>query len=75
MAAYTSRSIFRFFHAISEAGKGKRWISLLAEISFIVVLLLALAWFLIRLERQGRITGSTLAPGLSAASARDWQLF
>jgi hypothetical protein len=67
--------ILRFFKAISDAGRGNRWIGIGAEVVFIVLLCLALVWFLIRLERQGRYVNASFAPGFGAASARDWQLW
>ena len=67
--------LLRFFTAIADAGRGKHWIGIVAEAVFVVLLLLALAWFLIRLERQGRFTNAGLARGQGAASARDWQLW
>lgn len=67
--------LLRFFKAISDAGRGNRWIGISAEIAFIALLCLALIWFLIRLERQGRFVNASFAPGQGAASARDWQLW
>lgn len=67
--------ILRFFKAISDAGRGNRWIGISAEVAFIALLCLALLWFLIRLERQGRYVNASLASGLGTASARDWQLW
>ncbi|HTJ30805.1 MAG TPA: DUF4129 domain-containing protein [Acidobacteriaceae bacterium] len=67
--------IQNFFQAIADAGRGKHWIGVAAEIAFVLLLLVALFWFLIRLERQGRLVNASFAPGLGAASARDWQLW
>jgi hypothetical protein len=63
---------------LAKAGAKSKWIGLTAEIGFGLLLCLALAWFLIRLERQGRLArfNPAMVPnGGSAASARDWQLW
>jgi hypothetical protein len=59
------------------AGAKSKWIGTAAEIGFVLVLCIALAWFLIRLERQGRFRPSSIGAGIGmgAASARDWQLW
>jgi hypothetical protein len=67
--------ILRFFGALSQAGRGKRWIGITVEAVFIVLLLTGLLWFLLRLERQGRLVNASFAPGLGTPSARDWQLW
>lgn len=67
--------LLRFFSALREAGRGKRWIGIAVEAAFLALLLVVLAWFLIRLERQGRFINASLSPALGAASARDWQLW
>jgi hypothetical protein len=60
-----------------NAGSKSKWIGAAAEIGFGVVICVALVWFLIRLEKQGRFTASMIrsGPGEGAASARDWQLW
>ena len=60
-----------------NAGSKSKWIGTTAEIAFGVVICVALVWFLIRLEKQGRFKASMIrsGPGSGAASARDWQLW
>jgi hypothetical protein len=67
----------RLFANLRKAGFKSRWIGLTAEIGFMIFVCVALAWFLIRLERRGRLGIAGLHPELitSAASARDWQLW
>jgi Domain of unknown function (DUF4129) len=67
----------RFFGKLAEAGSKSRWFGYAAEAAFGALVIGALVWFIIRLERQGRI-GSGLhidGPNAGAASARDWQLW
>ena len=71
-----SNWIERILGKLAAAGARSRWIGITAEVAFILALCLALAWFLIRLERQGRIAAASgFAPASGAASARDWQLW
>jgi hypothetical protein len=66
----------RVLGKLAAAGARAKWIGITAEVAFILALCLALAWFLIRLERQGRIAAASgFAPASGAASARDWQLW
>jgi hypothetical protein len=67
----------RIFTKLAGVGSKSKWIGRSFEIGFIVVLCIALVWFLIRLERQGRLNSSAFRPepGSEAASARDWQLW
>lgn len=67
--------INRFIASLIRAGARSKWIGITAEIAFVVLICVALVWFLIRLERQGRFTPESLGPGAGAASARDWQLW
>jgi len=62
---------------LQQAGFRSRWVGLTAEIIFGILVSVALVWFLIRLERQGRLASTFLGPGVGsgAASARDWQLW
>ena len=63
---------------LAEAGARSKWIGPTAEVAFGLLLSVALVWFLIRLERQGRLANpnpAMLSPGAGAASARDWQLW
>lgn len=62
---------------LREAGFHSKWIGLTAEIGFVLVLCIGLVWFLIRLERQGRLGLALIrpGPGSGAASERDWQLW
>ena len=62
---------------LEQAGFKSKWVGRTAEIVFILALTIALVWFLIRLERQGRMSAANFLPGVSgaAASARDWQLW
>ena len=61
--------------SLIQAGAKSKWIGITAEIGFVLLVCIALVWFLIRLEKQGRFAPATLAPGVGAASARDWQLW
>jgi hypothetical protein len=67
----------RFIAKLQQVGFRSRWVGLAAEIGFGLLVCVALAWFLIRLERQGRFTAASLRPepASGAASARDWQLW
>jgi hypothetical protein len=67
--------INRFLSSLIQAGAKSKWIGITAEIVFVLLISIALVWFLIRLERQSRYTPATLGPGSGAASARDWQLW
>jgi hypothetical protein len=62
--------------ALIQAGSKSKWIGLAAEISFIVLLCIALLWFFIRLERQGRASPLMIRPDSgTGASPRDCQLW
>ena len=61
--------------SLVQAGAKSKWIGITAEIGFVLLVCIALAWFLIRLEKQSRFAPASLAPGAGAASARDWQLW
>ena len=67
----------RLIARLKQAGFRSKWIGLTAEISFGVLVCVALAWFLIRLERQGRLGAIGFRPEAAAGapSARDWQLW
>jgi hypothetical protein len=67
----------KVFAALVNAGSKSKWIGYAAEIGFVVLVCVALVWFLIRIERSGRLGLSLLrpGPGAGAASARDWQLW
>jgi hypothetical protein len=67
----------RIIAKLQQAGFRSRWVGLTAEIGFGLLVCLALAWFLIRLERRGRLgtTAFALDSASGAASARDWQLW
>lgn len=67
----------RVIAKLQQAGFRSKWVGTAAEIAFVVLICLALAWFLIRLERQGRLGATSFRPEPSpgAASARDWQLW
>jgi hypothetical protein len=69
--------INRFIGKLIRAGAHSKWIGITAEITFVVLLCVALVWLLIRIERQGRMGPVSIgtAPGEGAASARDWQLW
>ena len=67
--------INRFLRSLIQAGAKSKWIGITAEIGFVLLICIALAWFLIRLERQSRFAPSSLGPSSGAASARDWQLW
>jgi len=62
---------------VAAAGFKSKWVGRAAEIAFVVVLCIVLVWFLIRLERQGRLGPALIRPGsgMGAVSARDWQLW
>lgn len=65
-----------FLGKLEQAGFKSKWVGRTAEILFGLALSIALVWFLIRLERQGRLAAMQLLPGTGgAASARDWQLW
>jgi hypothetical protein len=61
--------------SLVQAGAKSKWIGVTAEIGFVLLICIALAWFLIRLEKQSRFAPASLGPGAGAASARDWQLW
>jgi uncharacterized protein DUF4129 len=67
----------RIIAKLQQVGFESKWIGLTAEIGFIMLVCVALVWFLIRIERQGRLISGTIRPEAlsSAASARDWQLW
>jgi hypothetical protein len=69
--------INRVMGKLVEAGSRSKWIGITAEAGFLLLICVALVWFLIRLERQGRFGPAMIRPGagLGAASARDWQLW
>ena len=69
--------INRILGKLAEAGFKSKWIGYSAEIGFGLLLTFGLIWFLIRLERQGRlgIGAYPFSTGATAASARDWQLW
>jgi hypothetical protein len=62
---------------LQQAGFKSKWIGITAEIVFVLALSIVIVWFLIRLERQGRLGLALIRPepGTGAASARDWQLW
>jgi hypothetical protein len=62
---------------LEQAGFKSRWVGRTAEILFVLALTIAIVWFFIRLERQGRLAAAQFLPGTggAAASARDWQLW
>jgi hypothetical protein len=62
-------------NALVHAGAKSKWIGITAEIGFVVLVCVALVWFLIRLERRGRMGPLEIHPGSGAISARDWQLW
>jgi len=67
----------RIIGELQRAGFKSKWIGHFAETSFVLALCVALVWFLIRLERQGRLRSGFLPPGVGfdSPSARDWQLW
>lgn len=67
----------RIIGGLQRAGFRSKWIGRAAEIGFIVLVCVALAWLFIRLERQGRLSAASIGswPASDAASARDWQLW
>jgi hypothetical protein len=67
----------RIIAKLQQIGFQSRWIGLSAEIGFILMVCVALAWLLIRIERQGRLISTMIRPEAppGAASARDWQLW
>jgi len=67
----------RILGGLQRAGFRSKWIGRAAEIGFIILLCVALAWLFIRLERQGRLSAASIGsgPASDAASARDWQLW
>lgn len=69
--------IDNFLGKLEEAGFRSKWVGRTAEILFVLALTFALVWFLIRIERQGRLAATQFLPGTggAAASARDWQLW
>lgn len=62
-------------NTLVHAGAKSKWIGITAEIGFVVLVCVALVWFLIRLERRGRMGPLEIHPGSGAISARDWQLW
>jgi len=72
-----ARWINQAISKVAAAGFKSEWVGRAAEIAFVVVLCIVLVWFLIRLERQGRLGPAFIRPGsgTGAASARDWQLW
>lgn len=66
-----------FLAKLREVGSRSKWIGAASEIGFVLLICLALVWFLIRLERQGRFDPTHLLSGsdAEAVSARDWQLW
>ncbi len=62
---------------LEQAGFKSKWVGRTAEILFVLALTIALVWFFIRLERQGRLSMAQIVAGAGgpAASARDWQLW
>ena len=62
---------------LEHAGFKSKWVGRTAEILFVLALTIGLVWFLIRIERQGRMSAANFLPGTAgaAASARDWQLW
>ena len=69
--------IDRGIGALQRAGFRSKWIGRTAEIGFVLLLCIGLGWFLIRLERQGRMRAGFLpeGTGVDIPSARDWQLW
>jgi hypothetical protein len=69
--------INRVLGKLANTGAKSKWFGTAAEIGFGIVLCVALVWFLIRLEKQGRFGSGLIppGPGSGAASARDWQLW
>jgi hypothetical protein len=72
----------RILGVLHRAGFQAKWIGRAAEIGFAALLCVALVWFFIRLERQGRLGATAFGPGsldsgsaAGSASARDWQLW
>ena len=66
----------RILARLQQAGFQSRWVGLTAEVVFVVAVCVFLVWFLIRLERQGRVAASFHpGSGADAVSARDWQLW
>jgi hypothetical protein len=67
----------RVIAKLQQAGFRSRWVGLAAEIGFGIFVCVALAWLLIRLERQGRLGAAGFRPQAApgVASARDWQLW
>ena len=67
--------INKIIASLVQAGAKSKWIGITAEIGFVLLVCIALIWFLIRLEKQSRFAPASLGPGAGAASARDWQLW
>lgn len=69
--------INQFIGKLIRAGAHSRWIGLTAEITFVLLVCVALVWLLIRIERQGRMSPIHIGAGRGAGapSARDWQLW
>jgi hypothetical protein len=72
-----ARWINQVIGKVVQAGFKSEWVGRTAEIVFVVALCIALVWFLIRLERQGRLGPALIrsGPAAGAASIRDWQLW
>ena len=70
-----SKWINKVIASLVQAGAKSKWIGITAEVGFVLLVCIALVWFLIRLEKQSRFAPTSLAPGAGAASARDWQLW
>ena len=62
--------------ALSQAAPKSIWLWRAIEVAVLLAVSLGLVWWLIRLDRQGRLNAiSRPHPGATAASARDWQLW
>jgi hypothetical protein len=69
--------IDRALAKLAQAGFKSKWVGYTAEIGFVLLICIGLVWFLMRLERQGRLELALMrsGPGEDTASARDWQLW
>lgn len=72
-----ARWVNKALSKVADAGFKSEWAGRAAEIGFVIALCVALVWFLIRLERKGRLGVAQIRPGIGtgAVSARDWQLW
>jgi hypothetical protein len=71
-----SRWAEKTFGALAAIAPRAKWVGLTLEIGVVVLVSVALAWFLISIERRSRLSaGLQRQPGQGAASARDWQLW